>query len=63
MVLVRKIMDPHILENSETLSAYQVALCSIVSDQAEMILSKKELKITSRTNETDVINLMEICVC
>jgi hypothetical protein len=41
IVLVRKIMDPHILENNETLSAYQVALCSIVSDQPEMILSKK----------------------
>ena len=42
MVLVMKIIDPHILENDETLSAYQEALCSIVSDQPEMIVKKKK---------------------
>jgi hypothetical protein len=41
MVLVKKIMDPHILENDETLSAYQEALGSIVSDQPEMIMRKE----------------------
>jgi len=64
MVLVSKIMDPHNLENDETLSAYQEALCSIVSVQPEMT-GRKKLSRKLRNVQTKLmfINLMEICVC
>jgi hypothetical protein len=38
MAIVNKKMDPLILENDETLSAYKEVLCSIVSDQSEVIV-------------------------
>ena len=41
MVLMKKTMHPHILENDEALSAYQEALYPIVSERPEMIMRKK----------------------